>query len=497
MATVTISTTPAASYPASTNLSPTTPFPEYPFGGDARGSNELYGLVRRCLHEAGADADRYGTSSWNPLGQWIQPGDRVLVLPNFVTNRRSSESPECFRAKCTHASIIRPVFDYAAIASGSPEFVSFGNAPLQSADYGALAAEVGATEIRSFFAQRGHEHVGPHDLRLLVGRWTSFGALLDTTVGDPRDAIEVDLGEHSLLEVLFHNGVYPRVRVGDYPPEVTEAYHARGRHVYVINRRVLEASVIISVPKLKTHQKVGITCALKGTVGTIARKECLAHHRQGGPENGGDEYPHATVLRDYVSGLADRTAGMGTGVWPNVSRVTSKVLGRALRTGPKGVMGGAWSGNDTAWRMTLDIARILRYARVDGSLSTTPVRQHIALVDGVVAGEGDGPLRPTPRPLGVVLFGADVCAVDAACALVMGYDPGRVPLVRNSFSRMAFGLTTETLLDLTVSVDDKSVSPDDLGYRFEPAFATSKGWHGAIELSQHTDSQWRTSAAQR
>lgn len=42
----------------------------------------------------------------------------------------------------------------------------------------------------------------------------------------------------------------------------------------------MDADVIVHVPKLKTHEKVGITCALKGVVGS---KECLAHYRAGGP----------------------------------------------------------------------------------------------------------------------------------------------------------------------------------------------------------------------
>ena len=146
-------------------------------------------------------------------------------------------------------------------------------------------------------------------LRLLVARWTRFGALIETRIGDPCEAVEVNLGDDSLLDPLFrHQKRRPRVRVGDYPPGQTEAYHDTGRHIYVVNRRVLEADVIVSMPKLKTHQKVGITCALKGTVGTIARKECLAHHRMGGPEQGGDDRPlRGTPIHLLASNFADQS----------------------------------------------------------------------------------------------------------------------------------------------------------------------------------------------
>ena len=54
--------------------------------------------------------------------------------------------------------------------------------------------------------------------------------------------------------------------MGDYAPEETLSFHSTGKHIYTIHCDALEADVVISVPKLKTHEKVGITCAIKGTV---------------------------------------------------------------------------------------------------------------------------------------------------------------------------------------------------------------------------------------
>ena len=128
--------------------------------------------------------------------------------------------------------------------------------------------------------------------------------------------------------------------------------------------------------------------------------------------------------------------------------------------------------------MTLDIARILRYARVDGTLSPTPVRMHVAMVDGIIAGEGEGPLRPTPRRTGLVGFGDDICAVDAACALLMGYDPSIIPLIRNSLGSMSLPLSDQTLDQLTLTLNAGLISPSDLVSRFSPAFKAPKGWRG-------------------
>jgi uncharacterized protein (DUF362 family) len=54
------------------------------------------------------------------------------------------------------------------------------------------------------------------------------------------------------------------------------------------------------------------------------------------------------------------------------------------------------------------------------------VRPHLAIVDGVVGMEGDGPILGTPKQAGVVLMGRDLVAVDATAARVMGLRPDGV-----------------------------------------------------------------------
>lgn len=54
----------------------------------------------------------------------------------------------------------------------------------------------------------------------------------------------------------------------------------------------------------------------------------------------------------------------------------------------------------------------------------------IAIVDGIVCMEGDGPIMGTPKPLGLVAIGANPTAVDATCARVMGLEPKRVGYLR-------------------------------------------------------------------
>lgn len=51
---------------------------------------------------------------------------------------------------------------------------------------------------------------------------------------------------------------------------------------------------------------------------------------------------------------------------------------------------------------------------------------HLAIVDGTVAMEGDGPTRGTAVQMGVVLAGMDAVAVDTVATTLMGFDPGEI-----------------------------------------------------------------------
>ena len=70
-----------------------------------------------------------------------------------------------------------------------------------------------------------------------------------------------DLGDQSLLEKFdWEPGQF---RVTMYNPEYLNRTHTRGRHQYLVAREVIEADLVVNLPKLKTHMKAGITGALK------------------------------------------------------------------------------------------------------------------------------------------------------------------------------------------------------------------------------------------
>ncbi len=75
-----------------------------------------------------------------------------------------------------------------------------------------------------------------------------------------------------------------------------------------------------------------------------------------------------------------------------------------------------WPKNELHWRG-------IPQSIVDIALTRTP---HLAIVDGVIGMEGDGPINGTPKPVGAVVMGMDLVAVDSTCCRLMKLPPERV-----------------------------------------------------------------------
>jgi uncharacterized protein (DUF362 family) len=75
---------------------------------------------------------------------------------------------------------------------------------------------------------------------------------------------------------------------------------------------------------------------------------------------------------------------------------------------------------------------VLHWAGIDESIADlhSLFPKTFAIVDGIVGMEGNGPIQGTPRPVGVVVAGADPVAVDATCCRIMQIDPQRVGYLR-------------------------------------------------------------------
>ncbi len=469
---------PGLVYPGdSDSFSPDLRYPEYPFDHVSSRPNPVYELVRGTFLQAGLDAERQGTSAWNPLGGFVPSGSKVFVLCNFVYHRRPQESPDDFAAKCIHGSVLRALCDYLLIAVGPTGTVRFGNSPLQSCDWERVLAETGAAAVLEFYGKQGAP-VHARDLRLFVTRRNALGRVLEEETRDgSRDAVEIGLGEESLLhEIAWSDGRPARFRIADYRPERIEAFHSGDRHRYLVHRDVLDSSVVVSLSKLKTHEKVGVTCGLKGFVGMVGHKDCLAHHRFGPPSIGGDEYPGRLAVLRPVSAFQDWVQGRPREAsFQAPLQILDRSVRRLLRRAGAD-MGGAWHGNDTCWRMALDLARIAHYADPGGTMHPVPQRRHLSLIDGVVAGEGDGPLSPDAAPAGLLVLCDELAWGDRIACELMGFDPEAIPLVREAFRDMPYPLADRQAVPGRVVWNEQGESVESLRPVLGRPFRPPRGW---------------------
>lgn len=113
---------------------------------------------------------------------------------------------------------------------------------------------------------------------------------------------------------------------------------------------VVDADIVVSMPKLKTHHWAGATLSLKNCFG------CMPGRVYGWPKN---------VLH--------------------------------------------WAGIEQS---ILDVAGA--------------VRPRLAIVDGIVGMEGNGPIQGSPRAAGVLVFSTDPVAADVTAARLMGFEPDRI-----------------------------------------------------------------------
>jgi hypothetical protein len=475
---------PLLAYPSEYDYySPDQAYPEYRYSHISSEPNPVYRSVRELLIQADLDRARLNTPDWNPLHDFIPQGSKVFILCNFVQHRGKTESQNAFWSKCTHGSVLRVVLDYVLLAIGPLGKVTFGNAPLQSTDWKKVIEETGADRVIEFYRQNKIP-VQAQDLRMFIAPRNLFGKIMYVEdVKRNEDVIEVDLGKESLLAPLGNENA--NFRVSDYDFRRTEAFHTGGHHTYSINRAVLESDIVISLPKLKTHEKVGLTCALKGFVGAVAYKDCLAHHRLGSPAHNGDEYPYSNRVFYYLSKFHDwintqdwHKKGINPRAIDYLIRVILSRMGFSIE--------GKWYGNDTAWRMALDIARILMYSNNKGEMQPGTIqRKHLIFMDGVVGGEGNGPLRPIPIKSGVLLFSNDVVTNDWACCRLMGFDPNKLPIIKGALMpSISYPISNTDSISGFAYFNKQKIPVQEVVVAGSRPFTPPRGWRGHIEIER-------------
>jgi len=476
-----------ARYPERPPFHPEVVYPESPFAERSGEPNPVYAAVRRAFEVAGFDSARSGTAGWNPLGWLVRPGDTVVLKPNLVKEAHPRD-PEGWRYVLTHGSLIRALADYVVIALGGRGRIWLADAPQTDSSWEGIVRVLGLDALADFYRREG---VDFELVDLRREEWSHRDGVVferRKLAGDPRGYVAFDLAEAS--EFAGHHGG-GRYYGADYVTREVNVHHTGGRHEYLISGSAIECDVFINLPKMKTHKKAGITCSLKNLVGINGDKNWLPHHTEGDPRTGGDEVPFLSPLhrveRAGVRLLRKLALGLpraGPRIFFGAKQVGKTAFGDTETI----VRSGNWWGNDTTWRMCLDLNKLLLYGNPDGSMRPPALgerKRTLSVVDGILAGEGRGPMNPDPVPARVVLLGTDFVAVDAACAVLMGFDVERLPIVREAFRARGWPITDVRLGAISLVSDRpdwngrlEELDPRSL-FEFEPHF----GWKGAVEAA--------------
>lgn len=460
------------------NYSSSKRYPEYPFKHLSKEKNHIYDMVREVLHGLGYDDKKYNTKYWNPLGHIIKPGDFVLIKPNMVLDSHELGTEYSIDCLITHPSLVRAILDYVYIALNGEGKIIIADAPLQSCDFKRLCDVAGYNEIVEFYRKNTDIKIELIDLRKIESRISSD---LYITVyecdGDPRGYTKVDISNYS--EHKEKRKLYKKFRVTNYNVLNMRKFHNENKNTYLISNTVLQADVIINMPKPKTHRKAGITAALKNFIGIIGHKECLPHHTKGSIIEGGDEYPvkdwrqrwavHFQEIRNYISIHNYKI------LFPMFKKLTKFFWKLAYIKGKNKFSEGSWYGNDTIWRTTHDLNRIVFYADKNGNIKETVQRKYFAVGDMIISGEKEGPLMPTPKDVGIILASEDPVAFDYAVCRIMGFDYKKIPTVFKAFISNTLPLTTKKPEDIIIL---SNVSKAD--YK-KNKFIPTLGWQGHIE----------------
>lgn len=416
-------------YPTDAPYHPPEKYPEYP-GNDIDPTNLVYEGVRRTLYNLGLDRENFNTPDWNPLKGMISPGMTVFVKPNTV--RHYHVLGKDIFSVITHGSVVRAMLDYVRIALKDEGKVIVGDSQTVWGCYESAQALSGIGPVMEWFAAQSPISVENFDLRMvravrtyLGGRWKR-----EKVEHDPLGYVVVDLGDRSAFK-----GIDPStLRIGIASYQETYRRHSEGRHEYVLPRSLVESDIIVNIPKLKTHRRGGITLATKGFFGLVSAKECLPHWRLGSPEEGGDQYPRPSLRKRLQTHFQDQMNATQFVPAQAINATLRELFRMSYRIDPNmdNINEAMWPGNDTLWRTLLDVYQAVLFADRDGKLHDRPQREHFCMIDGIVGGEGDGPITPDPVYPGVLIGGQHPTAIDVVASTLMGFDIQKLPMVRNA-----------------------------------------------------------------
>jgi len=406
---------------------------------------------------------------------------KVVIKPNLVheinflvrfDHEKMKNANDCF---ITNWNVIKAVIEIISIV---PDIsIQILECPLQSCSIEKIVNKEMLKEL---------ETISGRNISFIDGRRTKyiFGEKEPIILHNLRDEslyVDIDLASNS--EHSDYDAKVNEFRVTDYPPSEMKKYHSKGKHIYRIAKEILNADVVFSIPKLKTHMKAGMTNAMKNYVGIVGNKECLPHHIKGSPHIGGDNYGDFSLIKLLAEHMIDEANNYllkdEKKYYKKKKVVDFLLLLRKLLCLDSDITG-SWYGNDTISRTIVDLNRIVYYGGIDGKMHEEPQRRVISLVDAVISGQGEGPMKPRHNYTGFIALSESTAAVDAVCAELIGLDSKKIHYLFEK--RVCTGKypvcnkLSETIIDYNGEKKDF-----DFVRSFEKDIIAPPRWEGHIE----------------
>lgn len=465
-------------------FNPNKVYPEINYDYTPLPDNLIYEEMRTLFYKMGYDKDNFNTKKWNPLGFLINKGDKVLIKPNFVIDYNKYPF-----TVISHPSVIRFLIDYANIATGKSGEIIVGDAPQMNANSKKILEFTKIDKLIHYLNEK-NINVKFIDFRSksVEKNWKKRTYLN----GDPLGSKIVDLKKDSLLLELEKSNK-ANFYGADYNRKIVNYNHNLTCNAYRISQTLLDSDVVISVPKLKTHKKTGVTLNLKNFIGINVHKNYLPHYRIGSPKQNGDAYPNMNsflnslrflryLFRDWFLSRYNSKIGRFFHNLMSSKKYFEyfilKIFFPQFYSQYFHLLDGNWGGNDTIWRTILDLNVIVHYANKYGELEHKKQRKFFSVIDGIIGGERDGPLRPSKKKSGILVIGEELLLNDLVATEIMGFDYKKIPLLNNALRLKSFPLIDKNSEDkIRIISNDNNLHNRDLkSLNLNLNYIPSTGW---------------------
>lgn len=406
---------------------------------------------------------------------------KILIKPNWI-REDATKNKNGWTALITHPAVIEAIIIKLLTMLKEGSKITIADGPDNDADFEKILSRYPIKKWRENANKKGIK-LEYRDLR--DEKWKKMnGVVVKRTklTGNPSFLFNL---KGKLSEFYGHRKSKHGYYGADIDIEETNKFHDGKNNMYRLAKCALEADVFVNVPKLKTHRKGGITCSLKNLVGITTDRNFLPHHNEGTARDGGDQFSDNSIraksesnLLRLIKKISSKNTAMAI-FYAFFKRIGENIFGKSSQI----VRSGNWYGNDTVWRMILDVNKIFFYQKA-GKISAkkSKGRKYISIVDAIICGESEGPLNPDAKELGLIIVGENPVAIDTVSAQLMGFDYQKIPQLKNAYKIRKLPLINKKASEISILLEEKRYLlknlPASVCKKFKPHF----GWKNHIEI---------------